>query len=130
MNTELRRSKRFNDFLAVSVVAVNGLNGEKEAGPYSGRLINVSRHGACILLSLAMLESYKVYSATSRNDSSYLEIQGNIPDKIGFFKLSARPIWMEPVLIDEIRAFKMGVEFLTNPYGEQMEDIIENVSQA
>jgi len=129
MNTELRRSKRYNDFLAISIIAKNGLNRETEAGPYSGRLINISRHGACVLLSLAMLESYNVYSTTSKNDSSFLEIHGNIPDKIGYFTLTARPIWMEPIIIDGIRAFKMGVEFLINPYGEQMEDIIETVSQ-
>ena len=129
MITELRRSKRYNDFLAVSVVAQNGLSREQEAGPYAGRIINISRHGACVLLSLAMLETYKVYSSTWKNDSSFLEVQGCLPDSIGNFRLNGRPIWMEPVLIDEIRAFKMGVEFLTNPYGDQMDDIMETVCQ-
>ena len=127
MNSDLRRSKRHDDFIAVNVLAQNGVNGDREAGPFSGRIINISRHGACLLMSLGVLESYEVYSKTYRNDSSYLEIQGSFPTEMGEFKLAARPIWTDPFIIDDMRAFKMGVDFIVNPIGEQMNTIIDAV---
>ena len=129
MNSEMRRSKRYNDFIPVSVQAQNGVNGKKEAGPFSGRIINISRHGACLLMSLGVLESYEVYSKTYQNDSSYLEIQGAIPTETEKFKLAARPVWTDPFIMDDMRAFKMGVEFMANPEGEQMNTIIEAVGE-
>ncbi len=128
MISELRRSKRFNDFIAVSVEAHNGMNGQKEAGPFSGRIINISRYGACLLMSLGVLDAYQVYSSTHKDDSSYIDIQGSIEPEINNFKLSARPIWAEPIVMDDIRAFKMGVEFLVNPDSEKMDNIIDKVS--
>ena len=129
MNSDMRRSKRYNDFIAINVVAQNGVNGSRVAGPFSGRIINISRHGACLLMSLGVLESYEVYSKTYQNDSSYLEIQGSIPPDLEKFRLTARPVWTDPFIMDDIRAFKMGVEFMVNPDGEQMNCIIEAVTE-
>jgi Tfp pilus assembly protein PilZ len=128
MNTELRRSKRYNDFLAVSVLARNGENGNNEVGPFAGRIVNISRHGACLLMSLGMLDAYNVYSSTYKNASLHLEIKGNIPDDIDNFTLSGRPVWMDPVVIDDIRAFKMGVNFMSGVDSEQSDDIIDNIT--
>ena len=61
MITDLRRSKRYNDFLAVSVLARNEENGAKEVGPFAGRIINISKNGVCLLMSLGVLDSYNVY---------------------------------------------------------------------
>ena len=130
MNTELRRSKRFNDFLAVSVLARNGVNGNNEAGPFAGRIVNISRHGACLLMSLGVLDSYNVYRSTSKNDSLHLEIQGNMPHDVDNFTLSGRPVWMDPLVIDDLRAFKMGVNFISVTDSKQSDDIIDNINAA
>ena len=128
MNTDLRRSKRYKDFLAVSVFARNQVNGNREIGPFAGRIINISRHGTCLLISLFLLDSYNVYRSTFKNDSMHLEIQGNMPHNTDKFTLSARPVWMDPVVIDDIRAFKMGVDFISSADSDQSEDIIDNIT--
>ena len=128
MNTELRRSKRYKDFLAISVIARNGVNGNKEVGPFAGRIINISKHGACLLMSLGVLESYNVYRLTCKNDSMHLEIQGSLPSHRSNFILSGNPVWMDPIVIDDIRAFKMGVDFISSKDTEQSNDIIDNIT--
>lgn len=128
MNTDLRRSRRYNDFIAVSVLARNDLKSEKKVGPFAGRIINISRHGACLLLSLGLLDSYDVYRKTRETEDMFLEIEGAIPPGLEKFLLSGQPVWMDPVILDDIRAFKMGVEFLTSSDNEQSDDIIENIT--
>lgn len=127
MNSDLRHAKRYYDFLPVFVTAQNGINGIRVAGPFTGRIINISRGGACLLMSLGVLDAYNVYRATVHDASSFLEIQGAISPAGVQFKLSARPIWTEPFIMDDLRAFKMGIEFLINPEGEQMNTIMESI---
>lgn len=128
MNSDLRRAKRYTDFIPVFVAAQNGVNGMRIAGPFAGRIINISRYGACLLISLGVLEAYNVYRATILDPSSFLEIQGIISPEAVQFKLSGRPVWSDPFLLDDLRAFIMGIEFLANPEGEQMNTIIESIS--
>ena len=127
MNTELRRSKRYNDFLAVSVLARNEENGIKEVGPFAGRIINISKNGICLLMSLGILDSYNVYRSTYKNNLLYIEIQGNIPSTREKFVISGNPIWMDPLVIDDIRAFKMGVDLASSESLRLSEYIIENI---
>jgi len=128
MNTELRRSKRYNDFLAVSVSVRSDATGEREIGPFAGRIINISRYGACLLMPLGIPDTYKVYSSTSTNNSLHLEIQGNMPAAFDDFNLSGHPIWMDPFVLDDIRAFKMGVEFRSGADSQQSGDIIDSMT--
>ena len=128
MNTELRRSKRYNDFLAVSVLARNEENGTKEVGPFAGRIINISKNGACLLMSLGVLDSYNVYRSTYKNDLLHLEIQGDIPSRKENFTISGNPVWMDPIVIDDIRAFKMGVDFASGEDSQLSEYIIDNIT--
>ena len=127
MNSDLRRAKRYNDFIPVFVTAHNGMNALRAAGPFSGRIINISDSGACLLMPLSVLDSYNVYSAAIRDVSSFLEIQGTAALEAGQFKLTARPVWSDPFIMDDLRAFKIGVEFLVSPVGEQMNRIIESI---
>ena len=127
MNSDLRRARRYHDFIPVFVTAHNGMDSIRVAGPFSGRIINISRCGACLLMPLSVLDSYNVYSAAIRDVSSFLEIQGTVSLEAGQFKLSARPVWSDPFIMDDLRAFKMGIEFLVNPEGEQMNSIIESI---
>ena len=128
MNTELRRSKRYNDFLAISVIARNEENGAKEVGPFAGRIINISKNGVCLLMSLGVLDSYNVFRSTYKNDSLHLEIQGGIPSQRENFTLSGNPMWMDPIVIDDIRAFKMGVDLNSIQDSKLSENIIQNIT--
>jgi hypothetical protein len=128
MNTDLRKSKRYNDFIAVSVQSRHNTSGKREVGPFAGRIINISRHGACLLMSLGVLDSYNVYRSTYKNDELHLEIQGSVPPDISKFNLSGRPVWLDPFVLDEIRAFKMGVEFISQEDTQQSDHIIDNIT--
>ena len=128
MNIDLRRSKRYNDFLAVSVLARNSVNGNSEVGSFAGRIINISRDGVCLLMSLGVLDAYDVYRSTYKKDLMHLEIQGSMPHAMSNFKLVGRPIWMDPLALDGIRAFKMGVAFMSSADSEQSDDIIDNMT--
>jgi len=130
MNTNLRRSQRFNDFIAISVIARNKTDGSKRIGPYSGRLINISRHGACILMSLGTLESYDVYRSTYDSNTMCLEIEGSALQEKKNFTLSGRPVWMDPFILDDLRAFKMGVEFNSKTVSQQTNNFIEEITSA
>lgn len=112
----------------MKVIAKNGVNGKSQTAPFSGRIINISRHGACLLMPLGAMKSYEVYSKTYHNDSSYLEIKGSFRNESAKFIFTARPVWTDPFILDDMHAFKMGVEFLINPNGEQMNSIIDIVT--
>ncbi len=77
MNTELRRSKRYSDLLAVSVIFRNDVNGPREVGPFAARIINISRHEICPHMSLGVPDTYNVYRSTCKNDSLHHKIQLN-----------------------------------------------------
>jgi len=120
MITDLRRSKRYTDFLPISVSAISGMNKEVVAGPFSGRIIDISRHGACLLMTQVLLKTYHVYQSTKDSDSNSLQLNINIPPDLVDFTIPAMPVWLSPFDLDEIKAFRMGVEFLISPDGEQM----------
>ncbi len=128
MNTELRRSKRYNDFLAVSVIARNEENGNNEVGTFAGRIINISKNGVCLLMSLGVLDSYNVYRSTYKNDSLHLEIKGDMPSQRENFTISGNPVWMDPIVIDDIRAFKMGVDLASTEDSKLSVNIIQNIT--
>jgi len=128
MITDLRRSKRFTDFLPISVSAVSGTDKSVLAGPFSGRIIDISRHGACLLMTQVLLKTYHVFHSTKENDSNYLHLRINIPPDLVNFTLPAVPVWLSPFVLDEIKVFRMGVEFLLNPDGEQVQRL-EKVMQ-
>jgi hypothetical protein len=120
MISELRRSKRITDYLPIVVTAKNGSTGEQLAGPFSGRIIDVSEYGACLLMSQVMQNNFHVFHSTREDDSWLLQLTMNIPPDNISFTITARPVWLDLFRQDQIRAFKMGIEFMTNPEGNQM----------
>lgn len=128
MNSDLRRTRRYNEFIAVSVFTKNEKNRNIHIGPYTARLINISQYGVCLLMSLGVLDSYEVYRSTYRDQGMYLEIKGSIPPDIAVFNLSGRPVWMEPFVLDDLRAFKMGIEFNSPISSTQSDNIIANLT--
>ena len=120
MNTELRRSKRITDYLPVTVTAKNGATGALLSGPFSGRIIDMSEHGACLLMSQVMRNAYHIFHSTREDDSRLLQLTMDIPPDNVKFSIAARPVWMDLFRQDQIRAFKMGVDFMTHPEGDQM----------
>lgn len=121
MNTELRRSKRYADFLPISVTALPKGDSTRSVGPFSGRIIDISRHGACLLMTQVLHKTYHVYHSTEENAESILELLINVPPELRNLIIPCRPVWLKPFQIEEIRAFRMGVDFLISPEGEKMQ---------
>lgn len=128
MITDLRRSKRFTDFLPISVSAVSGTGNTTLAGPFSGRIIDISRHGACLLMTQVLLKTYHVYHSTLENSANRLHLYINIPPDLVNFTLPAVPVWLRPFVLDDIKVFRMGVDFLLHPDSEQVQRL-EKVMQ-
>ncbi len=129
MITELRVAKRHIDYLPIRVTAKNGVSGKTVAGPLSGRIIDISTTGACLLMTQVMSSSYHIFHSTREDDSFFLELLINLPPDITDLALAARPIWMNLYHQDEIRAFKMGVEFLANPEGKQVKQLMSALAR-
>lgn len=121
MNTDLRRSKRYADFLPISVTAIPAGDSTRSVGPFSGRIIDISRHGACLLMTQVLQKTFHVYHSTRENAKSILELHINIPPELRNLIIPCQPIWLMPFQIEEIKAFRMGVDFLINPEGEKMQ---------
>jgi hypothetical protein len=123
MISELRRSKRYTDFLPISVSAMSGVSNSTIAGPFSGRIIDISRHGACLLMTQVLLRTYHVYHSTRDDDSSFLQLHINLPPNLNDFIIPARPVWLVPFDMEDIKAYRMGVDFMISPDGEQMKKL-------
>ncbi len=128
MITEMRRSKRVRDYLPLIVTARDGATGKTLAGPFSGRIIDISRHGACLLMSQVMQQGFHIFHSTREDDSRILQLSMTIPPDQITFTITARPVWLDLFRQDEISAFKMGVEFLVHPQGEQMKRLRQAIS--
>lgn len=125
MNLDIRRSKRESDFLPITVTAQNGSTGNLLAGPFNGKIIDISRHGARLLMTQVMFNSFHLFYSTKEDDTSYLTLKIDIPPDIVNFTIPARPIWMSLMKHGSIRAFKIGVEFLISAEGQQINELLD-----
>ncbi len=129
MTIEARRSKRFNRFLPIGIVALNTINKKVLAGPFTGRVINISRHGACLLMSQVMANSFHLFHSTRENKDSCLQLTINIQPEIINCRVSGQPVWMDIFREGDIRAFKIGVEFLVDADNEEMLHLEQVISK-
>jgi len=118
-----RRSERIVDFLPLEIHAIDLTCGEVLAGPFSARIIDISTHGACLLVTQVLLNGFHVFYTTRESDDTLLRLSIDETSEVGPHVLTARPIWMDTFRQDEIRAFKMGVEFTEDLGKEQMLDV-------
>lgn len=129
MMTELRRSKRYTDFLPISVSALSNNTDQIIAGPFSGRIVNISKNGACLLMTQVLINTYHIFHSTKADDSTYLQIIINLPPALVDFTIPARPIWIGNFEIEDIKAYRMGVDFMLNPDGSQMTKLEEVIKK-
>jgi len=123
MTIENRRSERIIDFLPLEVHVVDLNNGQVIAGPFSGRIIDISAHGACLLMTQIMHDGFHVFHSTRDADNTALRLTIDQPPDIDPCAFIALPVWMDVFRQQEIRAFKMGVEFTEDPEKKQMREI-------
>lgn len=123
MTIEQRRSERIVDFLPLEIHVVHGQDGRMLAGPFSGRIIDISAHGACLLMTQIMNHGFHVFHSTRDTDEAVLRLTIDQPPDLGPHILTAHPIWLDIFRQGEIRAFKMGVEFTEDPEKKQMREL-------
>lgn len=127
MDSESRRSQRILDYLPLEVRVVGKQAGRILAGPFSGRIIDLSAHGACLLMSQVMHNSFHVFHSTREVDDCVLQLMIDHPPDLDHCILSAMPVWMGLVRQEEIRAFKMGVEFIGDSEDPQIRELREAI---
>ena len=112
MNTELRRSPRYADFLPISISACRNDNSSQVAGPFSARILDLSNHGSCLLLTQVMMQSFHIFHSTRENDLIDLVLYIDLPAQTDTIEIPSKPIWLNATKLDDIKVFKMGVNFL------------------
>jgi len=125
MSVEHRRSTRIIDYLPLEVHAVDGKGGPALAGPFSGRIIDISSHGACLLMSQVFRNGFHIFHSTREINETLLQLTINHPPDIDPYVLTAVPVWLDLFRQQEIRAFKMGIEFTENPEANQMNELLK-----
>ena len=111
MSADQRQSQRISEFMPVSVFIRNAGN-EVLAGPFSGRIIDLSRNGAGLLLSRVQSETWHVYHSLSEDSFLSLHLIINQPEQGLTLTLDARPVWLNTFEHDELQERVMGVAFL------------------
>ena len=129
MTVEHRRSARITDFLPLEVHVLKKDNAQVLAGPFAGRIIDISRHGACLLMSQVFRDGFHLFHTTRDNDAALLRLTFNQPPDLAGLSLIAVPIWMDLYRLREISAFKMGVNFLENPEAQQMKELQRTIRE-
>lgn len=112
MNSEeLRRSPRYTDFLPIGVTVLKSDDHSRVAGPLSARIVDISNHGACLMLTQVMDQSFHIFHSTREDESDVLALNITIPSLPDPVEILSLPVWMNSTKMEDIKVFKMGVEF-------------------
>ncbi|HER63338.1 MAG TPA: hypothetical protein ENO11_05110 [Desulfobacteraceae bacterium] len=112
MSSELRRSNRLTDFLPISVFIRNNIDDSQVTGPFSARIVDVSNHGACLLMTQVMMQSFHIFHSTREDESIDLVLHIKAPATAEPIDIKAKPVWLNAAKMDDIKVFKMGVDFV------------------
>jgi len=123
MSIEHRRSPRLIDYLPLEVYAVKARGSLAVAGPFSGRIIDISTHGACLLMTQVFHHGFHIFHSTRDADDTLLQLQIKELPELDPCPLLAVPVWLDLFRQQEIRAFKMGIEFVDGPEGQAMKEL-------
>lgn len=129
MTHETRKSKRYNRFLPIGVQALDCSTSEVIIGPFPGRIINISRHGACLLLSQIATNSFHMFHSIKESDTMCMQLKINIQPEIINCKIPGQPVWMDSFHEGDIRAYKIGIEFTCDAETDAMTHLEHVVSK-
>jgi len=107
-----RRSPRYADFLPITVSVGSRADSKRLSGPFSARIVDISNHGACLLLTQVMMHSFHIFHSTREDDDNCLHLHIRLQNH-GTSEIAARPVWLNTVQLEDIKVFKMGVEFIS-----------------
>lgn len=123
MSIEQRRSPRLIDYLPVEVYAVKARGGQPLAGPFSGRIIDMSAHGACLLMTQVFHHGFHIFHSSRDTADTLLQLRILDLPELDPCPLLAVPVWLDLFRQQKIRAFKMGIEFINGPEAQAMKEV-------
>lgn len=112
MTTELRRSSRYTDFIPITISVGRDNHQPHPVCPLSGRIIDISNHGACLLMTKVMSDNFHFFHSTREDDSSNLQIKIQNHNNSGDMEIAALPVWFDAMKLDDMKVFRMGVDFI------------------
>ena len=124
MTVNLRRHHREYGHVPITVVARDGLEDTILSQIFHGHMINISSHGACILMTRVIQETYHVFHTTREKDSAVLQLTITVPPDTLLFSIAARPVWFDLFRKESSQTYKMGVEFTSAPDQKQMKELL------
>ena len=123
MLENLRRLTRKNIVLPGIVTVQDSNKGTFLTKMFSRYINNISKQGACILLSEVMDGSFHIFHSTRENESLILLREITVPPDDKTFTLNATPVWFDLLQDGKRREFKIGVEFSPAAKEQQMKDL-------
>lgn len=123
---ELRRSKRLNEFFPVTITDWNIPLDFNQTESCPGRIINISRHGVCLLLPMKTSESLQV-GAPGKAVRISLELEQDTSSTNNKITLTGYPVWMDFFMLDDLRAIKIGIKFTPESVLIQTDNFPKNI---
>ncbi|MCI5223092.1 MAG: hypothetical protein D3924_10555 [Candidatus Electrothrix sp. AR4] len=111
MTSALHTTKSLSAYLPIEIIAQHTANGKVVAGPLSARLFDISKIGACLLMSQVMHKKFHLFYSTQENSLLSLQLFVDLPPDIENLKIPAYPLWFNLFQQGQIRNFIMEVEF-------------------
>jgi hypothetical protein len=111
MTSAVHKTKSLSAYLPIEITAQHTGTGKVMAGPLAGRLFEISKNGACLLMSQVMHKKYHLFYSTQENSLLSLQLFIDLPPDIEDLKIPAHPLWFNLFQQGQIRNFIMGVEF-------------------
>ncbi|WP_339135558.1 MAG: hypothetical protein WGN25_18240 [Candidatus Electrothrix sp. GW3-4] len=124
------QTKTLGNCFPIEITAQHAGSGKVMAGPLRGRLFDLSKNDACLLMSQIMDETYHLFYSTQENDLLFLNLFFDLPSAPDeHVKLTALPLWFNIFQQGQIRNFVMGVEFTRNLEEKTMKELLKGVGR-
>lgn len=122
--------KTRGSYLPIEITAQHAGTKKIKAGPLRGRLFDLSKNDACLLMSQIMDDTYHLFYSTQENKLLFLNIFFDLPPAFDeHFKVTAIPLWFNIFQQGQIRNFIMGVEFTNNIEENTVRKLLADVAR-
>lgn len=114
MEKERRRFKRFSVERSGTLHLCRGVQGEKLSRPVTCQIVNLSRHGACLLISRVIMDNYHLFFSPLESEEYilHLDVKLNEESQDESLFLPMKPVCFDRILNEDHKPFKIGVEFI------------------
>lgn len=112
MRSGSRKSRRYTDFIPVSVFVGREHGDDFLAGPFPGTIIDICLEGACLLMSGVKRNAFHVYHSTRKQRDAFLHIRIDSHPRFTGACFAARPVWFNTFQQGDFQERMMGVEFM------------------